>query len=66
MKRTPYCDECKHHADMTEDEATWKKPCVLGHKPRFYMPQTISQAHSSNWGWKRRCEDFQPLDETSR
>jgi hypothetical protein len=32
--------------------------CRLKHKPRFYKPLTMSQAHTSNWGWKKRCADF--------
>lgn len=51
------CDECKHYDAEIVPYEGW--PCVEGHKPRFYKPLTISQAHSGDWGWKRRCEDFE-------
>lgn len=57
-KQAAYCDECKHYGVNPEDDSTWDKPCTLGHRPRFYTPQTLSQAHSDAWGWKRRCADF--------
>lgn len=58
--RASYCDECKHFADRY-DAPDWRTVCMLGHKPRFFMPQTMSQAHSRDWGFKRRCEDFAAL-----
>lgn len=51
------CDECVHHLNHPVGES-WNKPCALGHKPRFYLPQTMEQAHKGVWGWKRRCSDF--------
>ena len=51
------CDECQHF-----DGERWNHkdgPCTKGHRPRFYKPLTFSQAHSSSWGWKRKCEDFE-------
>lgn len=61
-KPAKYCDECKHYVDQ-EDESKWRDVCGLNHKPRFFIPQTMSQAHSKNWGWKRRCGDFVPTSE---
>lgn len=51
---TPNCNDCRH---FIEDEVM---VCEMGHKPRFYLPQTISRAHAGNWGWKRRCNDRKP------
>lgn len=57
MTRAAHCDECKHYdADIVPHEG-W--PCVEGHKPRFYIPQTMNQEHRGDYGWKRRCEDFE-------
>lgn len=55
-----HCDECQHFVLGVEGRA-WKEICALEHRPRFYIPQTLSQAHSSDWGWKRRCEDFKAV-----
>ena len=35
--------------------------CKLGHKPRFYNPQTLAQAHTGMYGWKKRCNDFKDM-----
>lgn len=53
-----YCDECRHYTTKHLDDL--RTPCVLLHRPRFYKPQTLSQAHSDCWGWKRICKDFSP------
>jgi hypothetical protein len=55
-KRSSYCDECRHYSTKHLDDL--RTPCSIGHRPRFYIPKTMSQAHSDCWGWKRRCEDF--------
>ncbi len=55
-KPASYCDECKHYSLHRIDDT--RTPCSLGHRPRFYIPQTMSHAHSNDWGWKRRCQDF--------
>lgn len=57
-KTASWCDECKHYAVDASDESTWRNVCKLSHKPRFYKPQTLSQAHGGDWGWKRVCSDF--------
>lgn len=51
-----YCDECKH---FSETLATYKRPCKAGHRPRFYVPRTTSHAVVGDYGWKRRCNDFE-------
>ena len=48
---TRNCDECKHF-----DKGLW---CIKEHKPRFYAPKTISQAQRGDFGWKRKCDDFE-------
>ncbi len=60
-KPANYCDECRHYSMHRID--TERTPCSIGHRPRFYTPQNLSQAHSSDWGWKRRCPDFAPKRE---
>jgi hypothetical protein len=32
--------------------------CGKGHKPRFYLPK-IGNPYFTNWGWKRKCNDFE-------
>lgn len=50
--KTRCCDECVHWAAYR-----WKKPqvCDKDHKPRFYSPR----GQSVDWGYKRRCKDFE-------
>lgn len=57
-KPAKWCDECKHYSLIDDDPKS--NVCGLNHKPRFYVPQTNSQAYLNIWGWKRRCEDFVP------
>jgi hypothetical protein len=59
--KAQWCDQCKHYDPKLD--ADMKSPCGKGHRPRFYKPLTISQAHSGDWGWKRRCEDFERGEE---
>jgi hypothetical protein len=34
--------------------------CEKGHKPKFYKPKRWDKyGVHSDWGWKRRCGDFQ-------
>ena len=55
MKRpqTQYCESCKHAHFLDDLDLT----CDLGHKPRFYKPKPLTNL-DSDWGWKRRCSDF--------
>ena len=55
MSTTRYCHDCTNYI-ATPDHPM--DVCGLKHKPRFYRPLTMSQAHTSNWGWKKRCTDF--------
>ena len=55
-----HCDECCHF-DLKEDEFGRPIPpvCLKGHRPRFYMPKGPMDG---DWGYKRRCEDFEEPD----
>ena len=55
--KTKHCDECKWFAQKSSENV-----CRKQHHPRFYAPKTISQAQRGNFGWKRRCEDFEGVD----
>jgi hypothetical protein len=55
MSKARYCHDCTNYT------ATQEHPmdvCRLKHKPRFYRLQTMSQAHTNDWGWKKQCTDF--------
>ena len=34
----------------------WWFSCAKHHRPRFYKPR---DPITSDWGWKRRCEDYE-------
>lgn len=58
--KTRHCDECRH---CTFHDCGDPITCGKGHKPRFYMPRGDYPHYENDWGWKRRCEDFQgPID----
>lgn len=61
--KTKHCEECRffHHPSEIRPRAG----CQKGHKPRFYAPKNISKAQRGDYGWKRKCEDFEihPLQE---
>jgi hypothetical protein len=50
---TAYCLDCRHR-DLDDERGALT--CRKGHKPRFYAPRA---PHDVNWGWKRRCADFE-------
>lgn len=54
---TRYCDECQHLQEHYGRPV--EHSCAKGHALRFYHAQTLSQAHRGDWGFKRRCADFQ-------
>lgn len=57
--KTQWCDECRHF-DLDLLDATGEgNPCTKGHKPRLYTPRTMSQVINEDWGWKRKCQDFE-------
>lgn len=57
--KSRHCDECVNRRRYSEGK-TESPPCDLGHRARFYRP--TSDPHKIDWGWKRRCEDFKPLN----
>lgn len=49
------CDECRHWRG-----GSFGAPdCAKGHRPRFYLPTSIAGAHRGDFGFKRRCGDFE-------
>ena len=52
--KTRHCDECRHRNRFVEGDRN--NVCKKGHNPRFYQP--IS-ALDTNYGWKRKCTDFE-------
>jgi len=58
MTRAANCDECRHY-DATLLDAGEGWPCVEGHKPKFYKATTTMRAILGDYGWRRRCEDFE-------
>lgn len=53
---TRSCDECQHF-DPSWAATAVKRVCLLKHKPMFYKPK--DDPRDVNWGFKRRCADFQ-------
>lgn len=58
------CDECEH-ADynfiVSPPIKGCEFKCTKGHKPRFYKPRHAADGYLAfDWGYKRRCEDFEP------
>jgi hypothetical protein len=52
-KKTRKCDDYSHgHWNPVNGTLI----CAKGHKPRFYKPLYVGD---DNWGWKRRCENYQ-------
>ena len=66
---TRFCDECAH-ADYgfiayPKIEGGTPFVCLKGHKPRFYKPRNLENGYLAfDWGYKRRCEDFEPEADT--
>ena len=57
-------DKAKQCIECTHFELRWKEAeCFMGHKPRFYQPR--DPLHT-DWGWKRRCDDFMSHAEYER
>ena len=52
-----HCNQCKHATYGYEYIP--KLICAKGHKPRYYNPTTIKQTHSGDWGYKRKCVDYE-------
>lgn len=58
MTRAAQCDECKHFNPRGLEEGN-RVVCRKGHKPRFYLPKTMMQAIYLEYGYRRRCEDYE-------
>ena len=61
MAKAQACDFCQHFdfGETSESEPfAWilKPSCAKGHTPRFFSPR---DPMDQDWGWKRRCDDFQ-------
>lgn len=52
--KTHWCEDCKFRRWVGDDGLR----CVKGHKPRFYIPSSGNPYHD-DYGWKRRCLDFE-------
>ena len=53
--KTRHCEECKFfHTDRFDTK------CLKLHTLRFYKPK---HPRDSDWGWKRKCEDFEVRNE---
>lgn len=61
--KAKHCEECWFFHQPSEIRP--RAGCQKGHKPRFYAPKNISKAQRGDYGWKRKCEDFEihPLQE---
>lgn len=61
MIPTRFCDECEFQRyDLVEVGKDLHEPvfkCAKGHKPKFYLPKRVQV---DDFGYKRRCEDFEP------
>ena len=72
IKRKPrkalWCEDCEHYNPQTilEDATDGEKEiigmefdCKKGHKPYYYKPKNWNTLiNMSEFGYKRRCEDF--------
>ena len=52
--KTRHCAQCKHQ-DWKPDRAV----CLKGHKPKFFVAKTMYQAMTDDYGYKRKCADFE-------
>ena len=57
-KKAKNCHECRHWRSGSFGEPD----CAKGHKPRFYLPQTMRDAITDGFGYKRRCADFEEVE----
>ena len=61
MKTTHNCEGCKFREWVGDSGLR----CLKGHKPRFYAPRN-GNPYSDGWGWRRRCDDFNPGEHVQR
>jgi hypothetical protein len=52
--KTRNCSDC-----AKADHTTYKLRCTVGHKPRFYLPREPYPHCGDDWGWKKKCADFE-------
>ena len=61
--QTQHCDECKHFLlSRIHLSPSKEKSCNVGHRPKYYKPE----CSGSDFGYKRRCEDFEHYDPNSK
>lgn len=60
-KATPTrnCEECRF---FYVSEETYLPTCSRGHKPRHYQPKDHQSVILGNYGYKRKCADYQPKE----
>ena len=51
--KTRHCHECKFL------NTTGKAVCEKGHKPKFFTAKTAWQAITCDYGYKRKCADYE-------
>ena len=54
---TRNCDQCAYAAHWNDNAGKVHMHCQKGHRPRFYVPRKDNP--HGDFGWKRRCEDYQ-------
>jgi hypothetical protein len=60
-EKTQHCDKCRNFGVIPYlgiGPTQYRAQCMQGHGLRFYKPKTERDAYWGDWGWKRRCEDF--------
>ena len=53
--KTRHCAECRH----LDVKINQKSVCARGHKPKFFTAKTVWQAISCDYGYKRKCADYE-------
>ena len=62
---TRYCDQCKFFIDNDEldERGNHKRPiCNKGKRLMFFAP-IDGNPYASDWGWKRRCDEFREVED---
>lgn len=53
--KTRNCAECRH----LDVKINQKSVCAKGHKPKFFTAKTMWQAINCDYGYKRKCADYE-------
>lgn len=53
--KTRHCAECRH----LDVKINQKSVCARGHKPKFFIAKTMWQAINCDYGYKRKCADYE-------